>query len=219
MVVFRVISNLLRMALGLIFLPLRLLGIPLAILMVPVRIIMHNFVLIAVVIIAILVYRSCTDPYVGGSKPGMISTPKQAKNRGNGPIVIDPVTKQEDGDSAFATDVYATMSDEERAYYSHMFYTTMSTLPDGQTHEWTDYNIAGSLRPEDTFSNNVGVRCRHFSEALKVHEVQQTLTGIACDNGGGKWCKLKSTSTPGCNLGQPARGFLDSIGDSVKDLF
>lgn len=216
MVVFRILSNLLRLA----FLPLRLLGIPVAILMIPVRILMHNFVLVAVVIATIFIYRSCSEQSnYGPSHPSPIASPKQAKNRGNGPIVIDAVTKQEDGDSAFATDVYATMSDEERAFYSHTFFTAMSNLPDGETQGWTNYNIAGSIRPDDTFTNKTGTRCRHFSEALKVHEVQQTLTGIACDNGGGTWCKLKSTATPACNLGQPARGLLDGITTSIKGLF
>ena len=222
MVVFRIFSNLVRMALGVIFLPLRLIGVPLAIVMLPIRLIMHNLPLVMIVIVTIVVYRAFTGEHSGSSMNQLrpaVSAPKQAKNRGNGPIIINPVTKVEDGDSAFATDVYATMSDEERAAYSSAFFWAMSNITDTQTHTWSSYNIAGSLRPESTFTNKAGVTCRRFSEVLKVHEVQQTITGTACANGNGSWCKLKPNATPSCNLGQPSRGLLDSISGSLQNLF
>lgn len=217
------ISNLFRLTFGIILLPLRLLGIPMAIIGGIVHFLMRNLFIVLVVIATILVYRSCTSDHTGGSmnqvKPAY-RTPKQAKNRGNGPIIINPVTVVEDGDSAFATDVYATMSDEERAAYSQTFFWVMDNVKDGESHSWSNLNIAGSLRPADSFTNNVGGRCRRFSEVLKVHEVQQTVTGIACENADGSWCKLKVNATPGCNLGQPAGGgLLDSIGGSIRDLF
>lgn len=201
MVLFRIIRNLLRLAIGL----------PMRVLWLPIHLITHNFFLFIILIAAIFIFMSGRDSGKPSSKAPPIAAPKQAKNRGDGPIVIDTITKTEDGDSSFATDVYAIMSDEERATYSQNYYYAMTNLPDGQTHSWSSYNIAGSIRPNDTFANKTGERCRHFNEVLKVHHIQQTISGTACDNGGGSWCKLKPNAVPSCGLGGNKPGMMESI--------
>ena len=128
------------------------------------------------------------------------------------PDIIKGVFK--DGDSSFATDLYATMSDEERAYYSSIYFWAMTNLPDGQSHSWNNINIAGTIRPNDTFTNKMGESCRHFSEVLKVHTIQQTLSGTACQRGAGAWCKLKPNATPSCGLGGKEPGIVRS--SSIK---
>jgi hypothetical protein len=134
------------------------------------------------------------------------------------PPLVEQITKREDGDSAFATDTYAIMSNDERAMYSQNFYNILNTAPDGQATSWAYYNIQGSLRPIHTFNNANGTICRDFTEVLKVHNIQQTITGKACGNGPGTWCKLKTNSTPQCGLGH-SPGAFDGLGSAIKSLF
>jgi hypothetical protein len=54
---------------------------------------------------------------------------------------------------------------------------------------------------------------------LKVHRIQQTLSGTACDNGFGTWCKLKPNATPACGLGGSTPGALDGVTNAIKNLF
>lgn len=132
--------------------------------------------------------------------------------------VASPVARVEDGDSAFANDLYVQMTDEEKALYSQTFYFVMNTVADGQSHRWNGVDIHGTLLPDHTFTNKMGERCRMFSEVLKVHAVQQQLTGMACQGGNGTWCKLQANATPGCHLGHNPT-FMDSVSSSLKRLF
>jgi hypothetical protein len=209
---FGIIFSLIGLALALVFLPFRLFGGLLSLVLFPVKIILklltRNLYVLSVVVIAVFIYLAVKD-----SKPNLPqltpATP-QASSRGAIPI-IQPVQKTEDGDSSFATDLYATMTPEERIAYSSNYYWAMSNLADGKVHTWSAGNINGSLRANDSFANNSGVRCRHFNEVLKVHTVQQTISGTACEQGGGAWCKLKPNATPSCGLGGYSPGLMDII--------
>lgn len=132
--------------------------------------------------------------------------------------VATPVRRVEDGNSAFANDVYKQMTDPERAYYSQMYFWVMSNVPDGQTHSWSNIDIAGSIRPDKSFVNKAGEKCRYFGEVLKVHAVQQNITGLACQNGSKGWCKLNVNATPACGLGHKP-GMLDSVSGAFGKLF
>jgi surface antigen len=95
----------------------------------------------------------------------------------------------------------------------------MSTTPNGTAQSWKFYNIHGSIRPVSTFRNKSGVVCRKFTEVLKVHRIQQTLSGTACDNGERTWCKLRPNATPACNLGGKMPGMFDGLTNAVQGLF
>lgn len=217
------IGGVLGLAFTLITLPLRLLGLPLAAgsltLRIIIRFIARNLFLVLAILAVVFAYRSWNR-----SSPNLPQlTPAPAAPRAaapaNAPNHIDTVTLQEDGDSNFATDTYAMMNELERKYYSYYFYQAMSTAPDGQAQQWSYFNIAGTLRPNDSFTNKNGVRCRHFNEVLKVHHVQQTISGTACAQEGGGWCKLKPNATPACGLSAPSGGLLNGIGSSLRNLF
>ncbi|MFZ4542136.1 MAG: hypothetical protein ACOYNL_10145 [Rickettsiales bacterium] len=190
-------------------------------LILPVKIFARHPIHCSIVIAALVLFFALKkDPRPINDLKANLAADKQAATKsgpkGAAPL-IEPVTKIEDGDSAFATDTYVTMTDLERAAYSKAFYDTMSSKPDGEAFSWTYYNIKGSLRPTRTFHNSKGIVCRDFNEVLKVHQVQQTVTGIACDNGARTWCKLKSTATPECGLGYNPN-FFQGVGDSVKKI-
>lgn len=213
---FRFLSFLIRLPLALIFIPLRFIGVPLAVLMIPVRIIMHNFVLIFIIVATILIYRA----FEHSNGPDRMIQPaapsaKEANPAGK-PGQVDPVSRHENGDSAFATDLYASMTDAERRYYSTMFYSVMDNVPDGSAHVWQAVNIAGNLTPTQSFQNNDGRTCRRFKEVLKVHRVEQTLSGIACERVEGGWCKLRVGATPACGLSSSHGG---GVLDVLKGLF
>jgi surface antigen len=209
MVIFRIIHNLSTLIFRGLF----------GIFWLPITFLTRHLFLCIMLALCVIIYAQFKS---GGG--GHIATPpvpaaSRARAAPGVPAAIDPVLRHEDGDSAFSTDLYGQMTPPERAAYSSNFFWAMSNLPDGQTHGWTSGNIAGSLRPDSSFENNSGARCRKFSEALKVHTIEQTLTGIACDNGGGTWCKLKPNATPACNLGGHAGGLFDSITGSLRNLF
>lgn len=198
---------------------LGLLGLSTRILLLPLKIFARNTLLCLVLIgVAILYFALKSNPNaVNELKP--IPQDKQAKAPRKGEIpLIEKATKFEDGNSNFATDVYRTMTDDERAQYSRVYYAVMSNVEDGKDWKWQYYNIHGVITPTQTFKNKSGYVCRKFKETLKVHSVQQTLDGVACDNGGGSWCKLKVNATPACGLGGK-RGIFDGFGSSVKGLF
>ncbi len=211
----------------LIFLPFTLLGsllglvgISTRIFLFPLKFFARNTMLCLLLIGAFILYQALkSNPNViNEMKP--LPQDKQAKALPKGALpLIDQPTKFEDGNSRFATDVYKTMTDEERENYSRVYYAVMSGVEDGKPWTWSYYNINGVITPTQTFRNNSGEICRKFTETLKVHKVQQTLSGTACDNGGGSWCKLKVNATPSCGLGGGGGGFFNSLGSAFKGLF
>lgn len=214
MILFSIIASLIGLAIALLFLPLRLLNLALATILLPVKIIIRlltrNLFLLAVLIIGVLMYKALHNSRA--TLPQLTpATLPQEQTMPKGVVIVQPVAKREDGDSAFATDLYAIMAEPERITYSQNYYWAMSNLQDGQVHSWTGGNIHGAIRAIDTFTNNTGGRCRHFSEILKVHTIEQTITGTACAQETGGWCKLKPNATPACGLSGYQPGFFDSI--------
>ncbi len=127
-----------------------------------------------------------------------------------GAMLIDPVSKYEDGNSAFSADLLKKMEEFELSYYSQIFFWTMQNAKVNQTHRWSKDNIAGEITVTHAFRNKRDVACKKFNETLKVHEIQQTLNGIACAKPDGTWCKLKHDATPACNLSAP-QSFWDGL--------
>lgn len=200
-----------------------LLGISTHILLWPLKIFARHTVLCLVIFaVVVLVLALKRDPHAADSlKPATI-VQKQvqplARANNNPAPVIEPITKRENGDSKFAADLYAMMTDLERVDYSRNFYDAMNTTPDGQAKSWAAGNINGVFQPSQTFLNNSGSTCRRFGEVLKVHTIEQQITGIACVKADGSWCKLKSNATPACNLGHEAGPF-EGISRAIGDLF
>ncbi len=215
MFLFSLLSGLFSLLISIVLLPLRLLGIPIAVVMMPLRFLLkmfarHTMVFILgfLVLLVVLHFRKNDE-----------KLPQLAPATNAPAPIVEAVRKTEDGDSNFSTDLYALMTQPERQQYSRNFYWAMSTMADMQTHQWAHYNIAGSLRPSDTFTNNSGVRCRHFNEVLKVHHIQQTISGTACELRGGAWCKLKPNATAACNLSGGSTGIMNGLQNSLRNLF
>ncbi|MCI5049670.1 MAG: hypothetical protein MRY32_04990 [Rickettsiales bacterium] len=134
---------------------------------------------------------------------------------------VQQTIKFENGNSAFSSNLLKRMNEAELSQYSHVFYFAMSNKKDGETHKWNFYNTHGEITPTSTFKNNYGQTCRHFKEVLKVHTIQQKITGLACPRHSGAWCKLRPNSTPVCDI-SGGGGFKDWINDaqrSIGDLF
>jgi surface antigen len=209
MVIFRIFSNLfglvMRMGFNLLWLPVFLLT--------------RNLFLTIMLVLGFMGYLYFTSDDVAT---------RERKNANPATIVVDakgnkvqvatPVRTVENGDSAFTNDLYAQMTEVERVQYSQHFFHAMNNVADGQNYAWAELDIGGSINPGNSFKNNSGEPCRMFSEALKVHAVQQNITGMACSNGNGTWCKLSTTATPACGLGR-APSFMDSISGSLGKLF
>lgn len=209
MVIFRIFFNLFRMVSRLGF---NLLWLPVFILT------RHLFLTLILVAIFVLYLFFSSDDQVtrsrGNTNPAtMVETAEGRKIQ-----VATPVRRVENGDSAFTNDIYSQMTREEQQQYSQVFFQIMATLADGQTHGWSGLDIGGRITVNHSFTNNNGARCRMFSEVLKVHAVQQNISGMACEAGGGRWCKLRSNATPACGLGNKP-GILDSISGSWRRLF
>lgn len=117
-------------------------------------------------------------------------------------LKVDIIKKVENGNSVFSSDPLDSMSKQELMNYSQVFYWAMDNLADGASHEWAFYNTNGTITPLSSFDNNHGRSCRRFKEVLKVHEVQQNISGVACPQDEGGWCKLRNNSTPACGLGR-----------------
>lgn len=212
----------------LLFLPFTLLGMALGlfgissqILLLPLKIIARNTKLFLILVVITLVYLAIKhNPNKVAELEAMSKQEQQAKAPAKGALpTIEKATKFEDGNSNFSSDLYQIMTDEERMQYSNVFYAVMSNVEDGKEWVWHFYNINGFITPMQTFRNPSGQVCRKFKETLKVHKVQQTLDGTACDNGGGSWCKLRVNATPACGLGGHGGGFFDGLNGMVKGLF
>ena len=213
---FGILFSLIGLGIALLFLPLRLFSGVLGLVLVPLKIVIklltRNLFIVALIIIIVLIYRAIDSSNSSLPELTPAAAPPPSAQKGQPRIVVEPVLKKEDGDSSFATDLYAAMTEAERATYSYHYYYAMGNVAPGQPYSWNGGNIEGSLRPGEMFTNNSGVRCRRFSEVLKVHTIQQTLSGTACEQGSGAWCKLKPNATAACNLGGYKPGLLESIG-------
>lgn len=164
------------------------------------------------VILAIVGFLFIQFYTMGEDEPAVVPGPKD--------VTIQQVTRVEDGNSAFASDLLLQMNEDELRAYSTVFYDIMQMQPTGQPRDWNHFNIHGRITPTSTFKNNLGHTCRNFEEVLKVKQTQQTLEGIACEHKHGSWCKLRRTSTPVCGLkARGGGGILDSIGRSLDGLF
>ena len=211
MVIFRIFFNLFgivtRLGLGLLAFPIFLLT-------------RHAFVLVLVAIgLFIYLFFSGDDQQVRSTAD--LNKPTMVRNeKGEMVQIATPVQRVENGNSAFANDVYKQMTEQERAYYSQIYFWVMANVADGQTHSWSQIDIAGTIRPDRSFTNKAGEKCRYFGEVLKVHAVQQNISGLACQNGKGSanWCKLSTNATPACGLGHKP-GMLDGISQSLNNLF
>lgn len=203
MVIFRIFFNLMRLALRLFWLPVFLLS--------------RNLFLVILLVVGVVIYLQFQDAEQPAQLTPASADPvvqSQPQPVSSGQILVEVVRKREDGNSAFAADLYSLMNDQERAYYSQLFFWAMTNLPTGQPHAWVNGNMNGMFTPTRTFTNASGTTCRNFSEVLKVRSIEQTLAGIACQKPGGSWCKLKANATPACGL-SGERG----LWDSLKDLF
>ena len=114
---------------------------------------------------------------------------------------VQAVTKHEDGNSLYSTNLLAKMHNDERAYYAYMFDWAMENVQNNVTLPWEKFNIGGTMTPGEPFANGTGKTCRRFKEVLKVHEIQQTFEGIGCSDGKGGWCRLRRTDAPTCSIG------------------
>ncbi|MEJ0010224.1 MAG: hypothetical protein WDN72_06760 [Alphaproteobacteria bacterium] len=217
-----------------IFMPVR---IAIRLFLLPFRILQHHMIWVILIIGGFLLWHAMANHHSQPSAPAFDNTlpaaPQTASPGAEAPpappgvdvspelrstrpgVRIDPVVKLENGDSEFSHDLYAAMTPIEKSYYSRVFYDAMNTMTDNEPYNWAQGNIQGTLMPVETFNNKMGNRCRTFSEVLKVHTVEQRLTGFACEDGAGSWCKLKPTATPVCGLG----GYHPGIMDSLKRLF
>lgn len=205
MVIFRIIFNLSRL---LVSLAIRLLWLP-------ILLVKRYFFLVILLVIAIAIYAQFDEAEQPAQLTPAAAVPEQPRTPdprdAKAPaVLIESVSKREDGDSAFSTDLYRLMDDQQRAYYSQFFFWAMSNLRDGQSHAWANGNTNGNFTPARTFQNASGVTCRAFQETLKVRHIEQTLTGLACARPNGSWCKLKANATPACGLGGKV-GFWETL--------
>lgn len=209
MVIFRIISNLFgivtRMAFNILWLPVFIFT----------RHIYLTLILIAIFIAWLMIHSPENEVKTANRNKPTYATDASGKKV----QVATPVRTVEDGNSAFTNDLYRQMTDPEKKYYSQIFFWAMSNLPENGTHSWSNVDIGGTIQGGQVFANGSGERCRPFAEVLKVHAVQQNISGIACDNGGGTWCKLKANATPACGLGGSSGGILDSLSGSFRKLF
>lgn len=217
MIIFRIIRNLIRLGLNLLWLPFNLIG----------RNLFGLILLVGVIGFFIMLdsddsveQRDIAIPAksVQGqfALEGAARTPPAPPARPqNAPaFAIDPVRVEENGNSSFAKDLLKLMTDDERGYYSQIFYWSMNNIPTGKTQEWANGNTYGSITPQAIFFNKRDHACRKFTEVLKAKDTKQTIKGIACQRGGGAWCKLGPNATPMCGLGQ-APSFWRDIKRSV----
>lgn len=217
---FRIAFNLFRLAVRLV----------LGAAWIPIHLVTRHLFATFIIVAAVIVLAMCKgkqeekaeNALPKSTAPAVTVAPQlqgaKVANKKAAPVRIDPVLKVEDGNSAFSKDLYAAMTDAERTYYSQLFYWVMNTMLDGKAYNWAQGNIHGTLEPTKTFDNRLGGTCRNFKETLKVHTVQQTMTGIACYQGNGTWCKLKANATPMCGLGGKA-STTESIKRSLQNLF
>lgn len=213
MVIFRIIRNLIRLAFNLLWLPFNLIG----------RNAFGLILLVSAIAFFVILNNDSSNESkkitvaadVVQSGTTKIEPPAPpVRNKKAPPLIIEPVHKVEDGNSSFAQDLIKLMTDGERAYYSQIFYWVMNNASAGKPTNWENVNTHGSITPQAIFLNSKGRACRKFTETLKVKTIKQNIRGLACQRGGGAWCKLAPNSTPSCGLGQEP-SFLRNLGRSI----
>ncbi|MDX2095395.1 MAG: hypothetical protein SFW64_05610, partial [Alphaproteobacteria bacterium] len=148
MFIFHILFSLLTLPFVLLRMAFGLFGISTHLLLFPLRMFARHTVLFLVVGgVLILYFAVKSDPHSLDTLKPAPKAERPAKNAKGAPIVIEPITKVENGDSAFATDTYTMMTDPERAAYSRAFYAVMNTVVDGEAGNWDFHNIQGSIRP------------------------------------------------------------------------
>ena len=157
----------------------------------------------------------------GDENPRNLDYAHPNPNMSSGDMAINNAIIYQDGNSAFSSDLISSMSKEELAQYSHVFYFAMNNIQNGKTHTWNFYNTHGAITPTSSFKNNYGQTCRRFKEVLKVHSIQQSIDGLACPRYAGAWCKLRPNSAPACNLGGKGGigDWLDNAERGIRGLF
>lgn len=183
----------------------------------PISVIRKHAFLLIVLCAIIYVYTLFSGSDDGSSAPATNQNAAKGAPRPKPPGNIQPVAKYEDGNSIFSADLLPAMEEEELRQYSFKFYWVMDNVIDGEAHKWDFFNIHGTITPTATFVNNLGDTCRRFDELLKVHETQQQIAGIACQQKGGGWCKLRPNSTPACDLGRKG-GISDWWFDTKRNI-
>lgn len=138
-------------------------------------------------------------PAFPGLDPDKVITPANAPKDAS---AVQPVLHHQNGNSAFADDLLPKMKKDELRFYSSVFYQVMTHTKTGESQAWQYANVHGTITPTSSFKNNLGQTCRAFRETLKVHQTQQKISGKACEQRGGGWCKLRNESTPACDLGR-----------------
>lgn len=201
---FTLLSNLISFATSLATLPFRMLA--------------KNFVgtviLFGLVYIFFISGKNDTQPVPRTTKAQTVTNEK-----GQPVPIIEPVSKEEDGNSRFSDDLLSQMAPAELRYYSTIFYWVMENQDSGYPYRWAHYNIDGIITPFSFFKNNHGHECRRFKETLKVHSTRQTLDGLACRRVEGGWCRLRFDSTPLCGIAGSGNGIFDDIGRKLQNIF
>lgn len=176
----------------------------------------NGFSFAVLAVLAYLFVSLSDDESVNTAKKPTVKAPATTYSS-----VVQQAIRFEDGNSVFSEDLLPKMNHDEIAHYSRVFFWVLENLPNKKTHNWNFFNIHGSITPTSRFKNNFGHVCRHFSEILKVHDVQQEISGIACQKPGGGWCKLRSNSTPACNIHRkPGLGsWIDDVQRGISDIF
>ncbi len=198
---FKIVSSLTRLVTDLVTLPLRMLA--------------KNFVG-SILFFALLYWLFW--PSSETTQP-VTNEPKIARSGKNQPPIIQPVLRVQNGNSRFSEDLLSKMSPFELKHYSDVFYWVMEYKEANEPHRWAYHNIHGTITPQGRFKNNHGHTCRRFEEVLKVHTIQQTFDGMACQKVEGGWCRLRSDSTALCGIAESGSGLFDGLGQKLKNLF
>lgn len=187
-----------------------------SLILLPLRMLSRNFVgsaLLFALIYLVLPSSQNTQPMMPSEQPRV-----QKDANGRRLPLVQAVKKIQDGNSRFSDDLLSKMTAAELKHYSDVFYWVMSYKKEGQTHKWYFYNINGTMTPFSRFLNNHGHVCRKYKETLKVHDIKQTLDGLACERPEGGWCRLRFDSTPLCDIGESTPAF-QGLSNSLKNLF
>lgn len=108
--------------------------------------------------------------------------------------------KVEDANSAFIENRLAKLDEREYKLYARSFYAALTQGKPGEVRQWTTRSAFGRVQVGETFQNSEGENCRPFSERYTIKKQTQHLSGKACRQKNGAWCKLRNESVPTCRL-------------------